>query len=274
MFGIEFLPQSLDKDINQLDAMIKGAKQYLNQEVDFVLIPANPRKCASVDSLLAASLLRQKIKDCVFVPTLSGSGCESQSGKMRLSSQLLAVKYANFQTLALIGGENEGMSSVEMMIIAREILGEKVRIISGSGALDDAKNRHRLEQKLQAGADMIITQPLFCAKEARTFLQIFESLKQQGGYKAQAFIGVFGVFNVHTALRINEAHLGFEIPQDYIESMDSVCGENTEERMEHRPKQCYERLWQEMEKVVQEYGAFLYLSTPKHNDLRAYGVRG
>lgn len=267
MFGIEFLPQSIDEDIKQLNRMIKGSKEYLKQDVDFVLIPANPRKCASIDSLLAASLLRQKMKDCAFVPTLSGSGGESESGKMRLYSQLLAVKYADFQTLTLIGGENEGMSSVEMMIMAREILGEKVCIISGSGALDNKKNQQRLEQKLQAGANIIITQPLFCANQARTFLQTFESIKQQGKYKAQAFIGVFGVFNVPTALRINDARLGFEIPQGYIESMDSLHNEKKDQI-----KQCYERLWQEMKEIAQEFGASLYLSTPKHNDLRAYGI--
>ena len=44
MFGVEFLPQNLASDVALLDSMWKGAKRYLHKTLDFVLVPASPRK--------------------------------------------------------------------------------------------------------------------------------------------------------------------------------------------------------------------------------------
>ncbi|CUU40711.1 MULTISPECIES: hypothetical protein [Helicobacter] len=310
MFGIEFLPQDFKGDSSVLRAMCEGARKYLGQRVEYVILPLNPRKKPSVNALVGAQMLSglEEFRDICFVPTLSGSGYAGAAGREQIISQLLAFAYANFKTLALIGGEGEGFSGVEMIALAREVLGEKPHIIGGSGSLVDFKSKERLVQKLQVGANQIITQPFFSAAEARIFLQEFESIKRAGGYKAQVSLGVFGLFSLQSARAINEAHLGFEVPQEYIESMggmeclesvlsgaDSqyaasmesmgVAGKNYPAKKTalntqmsksstnaENVRNCYERLWQAMREVAREFGASLYLSTPKHNDLRAYGV--
>ena len=256
MFGVEFLPQNLASDVALLDSMWKRAKRYLHKTLDFVLVPASPRKKASVEALLGAYMLRQRMPHIQFVPTLSGGGCVGEAGKIRLKAELLGVQYAGFDTIALIGGEDGGINGIELISLAREILGEKVRIISGSGTLTDKASRERLEKKLKAGADKIITQPLFSAQEAQVFLQHFESIAQSGGYE------------VESVRRINEANLGFKIPQAYIDAM--VSGKQNEGD-KHIGRSAFETLWQEICEVAQKHNASLYLSTPKHNDLRVYG---
>ena len=268
MFGVEFLPQNLASDVALLDSMWKRAKRYLHKTLDFVLVPASPRKKASVEALLGAYMLRQRMPHIQFVPTLSGGGCVGEAGKIRLKAELLGVQYAGFDTIALIGGEDGGINGIELISLAREILGEKVRIISGSGTLTDKASRERLEKKLKAGADKIITQPLFSAQEAQVFLQHFESIAQSGGYEVEAFIGVFGIFHLESVRRINEANLGFKIPQAYIDAM--VSGKQNEGD-KHIGRSASETLWQEICEVAQKHNASLYLSTPKHNDLRVYG---
>ena len=62
MFGIEFLPQEINEDTERLIAMLEGGRENLGQEVDFVLIPTNPRNKASVSSLLGAYVLRERFK--------------------------------------------------------------------------------------------------------------------------------------------------------------------------------------------------------------------
>lgn len=263
MFGIEFLPQEMESDKLKLQAMIEGSKAYLCKTVDFVIIPVNPRKCVSADTLLVASILRKDLSNINFVPTLSGSGYVGDAGKRRFHAQLLAIKYANFDTVAIIGGEDEGQDSIEMILMAREVVGDKLCIISGSGHIDSMKNRYKLEQKIKAGADRIITQPIFNTQDARIFLEEFEKLRGVGGRNTEAFIGVFGIFNKESALRINQANLGFNITQDYISllSGDKIKIQNA-----------YKQLWTDMQAIASEFQASLYLSTPKHNDLRAYGI--
>ena len=270
MFGIEFLPQDSKSDVAVLQAMCEGAKTYLQQQVNFVLLPSNPRKRASVNALLSASILSTSFKPMRFVPTLSGSGYVGEAGKRQILSQLLGVKYANLEALALIGGEGEGLSGVEMLSLAREVLGEDIYLISGSGALKDMQSKERLKQKLQAGVDRIITQPFFDVQEAQSFLEDFMTIRQKGGYKVEVSLGVFGVFSLESVRRINEANLGFYVPQSYIDCMQE--GDSELFGAQNAALKAYERLWQDMRSLAKDFNISLYLSTPKHNDLRAYGV--
>ena len=59
MFGVEFLPQNLASDVALLDSMWKRAKRYLHKTLDFVLVPASPRKKASVEALLGSGRAKE-----------------------------------------------------------------------------------------------------------------------------------------------------------------------------------------------------------------------
>lgn len=282
MFGIEFLPEHLQRDSILLETMIEGAKHFLQKRVDFVLIPANPRHKASVDSLLSAYLLRECISNMLFVPTLSGSGfTRSAAGERVLESRLLSIFYAHFTHIAIIGGEGDGIDGITLIQKARALLGQDIYIISGTNALKTRQSKQRLVKKLRAGVNHIITQPFFSTQEAETFLREFYTLQKAIGISAKVSLGVFGLFSAQTAMRINAAELGFEVPQTYINAIDCVDSMQNADMIEsiesaHIHKQDtqaqarFKQLWKQMDAIAKDYNASLYLSTPKHNDLRAY----
>lgn len=263
MFGIEFLPQEICEDMECLKAMIQGARENLGQEVDFVLIPSNPINKASISSLLGAYMLRERFnalgfKSAVeFVPTISGAGLD----RLQIQSQILSVKYGGFSSVALIGGDNGELDGVKLIALAREILGGEVSLVSGSGVkIWEKEIEQRLTQKLQAGVDRIITQPIFSIESAKKCVEHFYVLQERLGIQAQLSLGVFGIFSAESAYRINETHLGFEIPRSYLKALE-----------QGGVKETFISLWQDMQGLAREYDISLYLSTPKHNDLRAYG---
>lgn len=268
MFGIEFLPQAISEDMECLKAMIQGARENLGQKVDFVLIPSNPINKASISSLLGAYALRERFSMIVdsgfssvveFVPTISGAGLD----RLQIQSQILGVKYGGFSSVALIGGDNGELDGVKLIALAREILGGEVSLVSGSGVkIWEKEIEQRLTQKLQAGVDRIITQPIFSIESAKKCVEHFYVLQERLGIQAQLSLGVFGIFSAESAYRINKSHLGFEIPRSYLKALE-----------QGKAKETFISLWQDMQGLIKEYREYdvsLYLSTPKHNDLRAY----
>lgn len=266
MFGIEFLPQEINEDTERLIAMLEGGRENLGQEVDFVLIPTNPRNKASVSSLLGAYVLRERFSTMnvesrlkympQFVPTISGAGLD----KMQIVSQILGVKYGGFKSVALIGGESGGLDGASLIALASEILGE-VSLISGSVVeIWEKDAEQKLVKKLQAGVSRIITQPIFEIESARKCVEHFWLLQERCGTNAKLLLGVFGIFSAESAYRINEARLGFKIPHTYLDALE-----------QGKAKERFESLWEQMQEVAKAYNVSLYLSTPKHNDLRAYG---
>lgn len=269
MFGIEFLPQAISEDMECLKAMIQGARENLGQEVDFVLIPSNPVNKASISSLLGAYALRERFSMMSvdsgfssvveFVPTISGAGLD----RLQIQSQILGVKYGGFSSVALIGGDNGELDGVKLIALAREILGGEVSLVSGSGLkIWEKEIEQRLTQKLQAGVDRIITQPVFSMESAKKCVEHFYVLQERLGIQAKLSLGVFGIFSAESVYRINESHLGFEIPRSYLKALE-----------QGGVKETFISLWQDMQGLIKEYREYdvsLYLSTPKHNDLRAY----
>ena len=133
--------------------------------------------------------------------------------------------------------------------------------MSGSGLkIWEKEIEQRLTQKLQAGVDRIITQPIFSMESAKKCVEHFYVLQERLGIQAQLSLGVFGIFSAESAYRINESHLGFEIPRSYLKALE-----------QGKAKETFISLWQDMQGLAREYDISLYLSTPKHNDLRAYG---
>lgn len=271
MFGFEFLPHQKSEDIQHLKAMLEGAREFLKENVGFVLVPANVRKNASVNAILSAYILREHI-DLPFVPTISAAGLD----KTQILSQILSLKYANFTCVALIGGDDtntagsEKIDGIELIQMTRDTLGSDISIISGTPI--DTTNpitRERLAQKLRIGVDRIITQPIFCPHQASEFIRSFQELKSESKSVAELSLGVFGIFSLQSVRAINEAHLGFEVPKSYIEQMQGEAGQEDC----NASLVAFRHLWENLQKVAKQNDVCLYLSTPKHNDLRAYGVQ-
>lgn len=269
MFGFEFVPLDLQHDKESLRAMIESARVHLGMQVDYVLIPSNPRGKVRVDSLLGAYALRSctEFEDVEFVPTIrAGSvGVDDRArGLNQIKSQILAVGYAGFASVALIGGDGldgqlGGFGGVELISLAREMLGGSVCLISGSEIVLDDSSLARLESKIKAGVDRIITQPVFGRAEAEEFLKKFEELKEKYQSKVEVSLGILGIFDSQSARGVNEANLGFKIPDRYIEIIENGIGE-----------ECFGGLWGEIKEVANVHHASLYLCTAKVNDLRAF----
>lgn len=268
MFGFEFVPMDLRHDRESLRIMIENARVHLGMQVDYVLIPSNPRGKVRVDSLLGAYALSSCIEfdDVEFVPTIKAVGGDREGGLDQIRSQILAVGYAGFDSVALIGGDGSdgqlgGFGGVELIALAREMLGGSVCLISGSEIVLDDLSIARLESKIKAGVDRIITQPVFGRAEAEEFLKKFEKLKGKYQSKVEVSLGVLGIFDSRSAIRINEADLGFKIPKHYIETIEAGMSD-----------ECFGGLWGEIKEVANAHHASLYLCTAKVNDLRAFVV--
>lgn len=270
MFGFEFVPMDLQHDKENLSVMIESARVHLGVQVDYILIPSNPRGKVRVDSLLGAYALRScaEFESVEFVPTIRAVGGigldDGGSGLGHIKSQILAVGYAGFSSVALIGGDSLGSKSenfggVELIALAREMLGERVCLISGSEIVIDGSNLARLEAKIKAGVDRIITQPVFNRAEAEEFLKEIEKLKEKCQSKVEVSLGILGIFDSQSARRVNEADLGFKIPECYIETIEAGMGE-----------ECFRDLWTDVKEIANIYNTSLYLCTAKANDLRVF----
>lgn len=265
-FGFEFLCTNSDNDVAILRQMIMGARAHLGQNTSFVLLPANPRNKPSVNAILSAHILLESMqnskdkhfKNIALVPTISANGLS----ELELKSQILSLKYANFSKVALIGGDSGTISGIALIKMVRDMLGEDIYIISGTANnVKSQKMRDKLCQKLESGANHIITQPLFDMNAASAMIATFNELKALVKRpNATLSLGVFGIFDTQSALAINSARLGFKIPKRYIDSMQLLGAQRA-----------FKQLWQDMQALAASSHASLYLSTPKHNDLRAYG---
>ena len=138
------------------------------------------RICCVKDSMIVDSGFSSVVE---FVPTISGAGQD----QLRIQSQILSVKYGGFSSVALIGGDNGELDGVKLIALAREILGGEVSLVSGSGLkIWEKEIEQRLTQKLQAGVDKIITQPIFSIKKsAKKSVEHFYVLQERLGIQAQ-----------------------------------------------------------------------------------------
>lgn len=264
MFGFEFVPHIQEYDILQLKKMYEGMHKNLDTQAQFVIIPHNPRTKTSVDSLLAAYILQQSMPyNLCVIPTLSGV-----AGLEEIKAQLLGIQYASFRAVALIGGESynnriSAIDGVEIISLARDMLPHTIDIISGIGSLEHKTNQRRLEKKLRAGANHIITQPLFSVQAFKNNVHIFRQICDSLGIKAQIHIGVLGVLDSITAHNINLANLGFSVPKNYINRMGK-------ENHSMRSYEVFKKLWKQMLEIAQQTNTPLYLCSAKPNDMRIY----
>ena len=348
MIGIEFLPRDVECDVAELGSFMSAieaglgvgapveaeavrANARLQTGGRYVIIPSNPRNRASVSSLIAAQILRERLEraggvlaQCEVVPTISGAGLCGEQGLARLTSELLGVKYAGFGSVAIIGGESgasvrgvevvrggdKGVRGVEVahgaingiegIALARQILGGGVKIISGSSVeVGQEAALKRLEAKLAAGADHIITQPLFSQQRARAFMSEFERVRAACGSAARASLNIFGIFEENVARKINRARLGFRVEEAYmkaafgslgrgvlesgeldsealesslLESGFSESGQDFESFAKSRAVGAFVALREGLMQVAFECGASVLLSSAKHNDRRVLAI--
>lgn len=208
MLSLEYLPQSLDCDIDNIN------KIYQKIKPDFLLLPDSPKSIPSPESLLIGVFLKQKL-NIEIIPSIVGSGRD----EVRIKSLLLAFRYFDFKNLAVVGGDNrkEGeKNGIEMISLVKETLGKDSYIISGCSPVWNEKTKENIEKKIENGADLIITQPIFDLKGAEAILKGFEQFSS----KARLSLNFFILSDLKMCNVINKASLGFFIPKSHQKQID------------------------------------------------------
>ncbi|PAF54430.1 hypothetical protein BKH42_00510 [Helicobacter sp. 13S00482-2] len=209
MIGLEYIPKQKEMDLELISNWIDKIKP------DFILIPDSPNSRPTPESCIISMLWKQRLAIDV-IGTIAGSGRR----KDRIESTLLALKYLQVNKVALIGGDSPSigdLNGIELIKKAKDILGEDSVIISGSKAILDTEEKHKLKTKIEAGANIIISQPIFEPKIAQKFLDDFETIAK--GSNAMGMISFFPIYESAFCKKIINNNLGFEIPQAYIDEI-------------------------------------------------------
>lgn len=205
MLGLEYIPKQQDTDISTLSKWIN-----LNRP-DFLIIPDSPNSRPTPEACMISLLWREKLGVDV-IASIAGSGRRQE----RIESLLMGLLYAQISKVAVVGGDARdtgNLSGIEMIKKAKEILGASSTIISGSKAVLDFGEKEKLKAKLENGADIIITQPIFEREVAQRFLDDFDGIAKES--KALAMINFFPIYDVSFCDKLKSANLGFDIPSSY-----------------------------------------------------------
>lgn len=205
MLGLEYIPKQQDIDIYTLSKWTKLIKP------DFIIIPDSPNSKPTPEACMISLLWKEKL-GIEMIASIAGSGRR----KERIESLLMGLLYAQISKVAVVGGDSPqtgDLSGIEMIKKAKDILGASSTIISGSKVVLDFGEKEKLRAKLENGADIIITQPIFEREVAQRFLDDFDEIAKES--KALAMINFFPIYDVAFCDRLESANLGFNIPSSY-----------------------------------------------------------
>ncbi|MDO7253174.1 methylenetetrahydrofolate reductase [Helicobacter cappadocius] len=209
MIGLEYIPKQKDTDIKIISKWIDKIKP------DFIILPDSPNLKPTPEASVLAPLWSKELKLDV-IASIAGSGRREE----RVESLLKSLAYLQVKKVALIGGDcpiEGNLSGIQMIKKAKEILGQECVVISGSKAMLDTQEKVKLQAKIENGANIIITQPIFELKTAQKFLDDFEKISQ--GSKAKAMINFFPIYESGFCERLMQNNLGFEIPMSYLQNI-------------------------------------------------------
>lgn len=160
MLGIEFTPSL---DFNEDIDLLKELMEFLS--IDFIIIPDNPAGKISANPIVCATLLEQTLSITSY-PAISGGG----RTKEHCISLLYAAKYAHLKGVACING-GANFLSTQMLKEAKDLNFDTLICTPND-----------LDLKIQSGANLCITQPIFdwisrpthsCIQILPTFMPIF-----------------------------------------------------------------------------------------------------
>ena len=114
----------------------------------------------------------------------------------------------------------------------------------------ECKNLHR---KVSAGADFILTQPVYCPDEAHLFLSQYEEL--HGPLGVPVLVGVLPLFNARHAAFLHNEVPGIDIPEHLLERVSSA-GENAAQEGV--------TITLELIDQIRNWGSGIYLMPPFH----------
>ncbi len=216
------------------DALVEQAKQLRIHGVALVNIPDGPRAGARMSALSAAVLVEQQ----AGIETILHYACRDRN-LLGMQSDLLGAHSMGIRNLLLITGDPPqvgdypdatGVFDVDSIgltnVVTRlnrgsDIGGQSIGVPTGfhigvaanPGALDPDQELRRLAYKVEAGAEFVITQPVFDAGELSRFLARIE------GFRIPVLAGVAPLDSLrHAEFMANELP-GVRVPETVVARM-------------------------------------------------------
>jgi methionine synthase / methylenetetrahydrofolate reductase (NADH) len=216
------------------EALVDRAKQLRIHGVDLVNIPDGPRAGARMSALSAAVLVQQQ----AGLETILHYACRDRN-LLGMQSDLLGAHSMGIRNLLLITGDPPqvgdypdatGVFDVDSIGLTNVVTrlnkgfdiggqgigaptGFHIGVAANPGALDPDEELRRLAYKVEAGAEFVITQPVFDAGELARFLARIE------GFRIPVIAGVAPLDSLrHAEFMANELP-GVRVPESVVERM-------------------------------------------------------
>lgn len=224
-------PKSVD-----LSALLRKARQCREAGVDAINVPDGPRASARVSSMIAALAIERE----VGIETVLHYACRDRN-LIGMQSDLLGGFAAGLRNVLIVTGDppklgdypdatgvfdidaigltqlarnlNHGLDAAGHPIDPPTALHHGVG--ADPGAPDQARELDRLRRKLEAGAEFIVTQPVFRPEVLFRFLDAIEAFR--GGVPLIA--GVWPLVSLRNAEFLQNEVPGVDIPPAILERM-------------------------------------------------------
>jgi methionine synthase I (cobalamin-dependent)/5,10-methylenetetrahydrofolate reductase len=222
--------------------VIEGAKRIKSAGVDAVNIPDGPRASARMSPLALASILESK----VGIEAILHYTCRDRN-ILGMQSDLLGIHALGLRNLLIITGDPPKLGdyptatavfdvdSIGLVRIAcnlnsgNDLAGNPIDaatsfhigVGANPGAISFEEEISRLEQKIEAGAEYILTQPIF---DIRLLEKLLEKIKK---YKIPVMGGVLPLASYRNAEFLNNEVPGMSIPRAIRDRMKkAVSGDD------------------------------------------------
>jgi homocysteine S-methyltransferase len=212
---------------------IAGAQSCKQAGIDVINVPDGPRASARMSAQVTCQLIQQKAE----IEAVLHFCCRDRN-ILSIQSELLGAHAAGIRNLICITGDPPRMGtypdatavfdvdSIGLVTIANHLnqgldlggnpMGSQTALLIGVGANPGSHNLddelRRLEKKVEAGADYIVTQPVFDLRLLEEFL------KRTAGYKIPVIAGIWPLTSFRNAeFMVHE--LRAPVPERYMERM-------------------------------------------------------
>jgi methionine synthase / methylenetetrahydrofolate reductase(NADPH) len=248
---------------------IAGAKLCKDAGIDVINVPDGPRASARMSAQVTCQLIQEK----AGIEAVLHFCCRDRN-ILGIQSELLGAHAAGVRNLICITGDPPRMGtypdatavfdvdSIGLVTIANHLnqgldlggnpMGSQTALLIGVGANPGAHNLddeiRRLEKKIEAGADYIVTQPVFDLRQLEEFMQRTEQ------YNIPLVAGIWPLTSFRNAeFMVHE--LRVPVPEQYMDRMRAA--ENAEAARAEGVA-----IAQEMVKAVRPMTAGVQLSAP------------
>ncbi|MGE5707609.1 MAG: bifunctional homocysteine S-methyltransferase/methylenetetrahydrofolate reductase [Bacteroidota bacterium] len=216
------------------EAMLAGVKTIKEAGVDAVNVPDGPRAQSRMGVVATSALIQQR----VGIEAVMHYTCRDRN-LLGMQSDLLGAAALGLRNLLLITGDppkmgpypsatavfdvdSIGLTSMvnnfnHGLDLGRNPIGNPTPFFIGvgvnPGALDLETELRRLAQKIEAGAQYAITQPVFDPKQLMTFLKRIE------GFRIPVIAGIWPLASLRNAEFMANEVAGVVIPPEVMERM-------------------------------------------------------